>query len=291
MDPRRFDALVKTLSRGGTRRRLLRLVPSLPLASALVAFLDDETDAAGRRKRRKKRHKHQQGEGKDNRKGEKKGKDKGKDKCRPESIAQTCAGKCATITNRCGGQVDCGPCSCGACSICQTCNSATGQCVPNAATAGQACGSTGQTCGGGGTPGVCGCTPTTCAAQGKNCGSIADGCGGTISCGGNGACCGTPNGGTRCQGGACVAATATFAECQGRCNDPGETFPATICGQPATCPACTTCGCGGGSCTGTGPNGFGNYCTSGGGLGSCSSSPCDSDQVCCGGLCKAICTT
>src|SRR4051812_32022551 len=66
-----------------------------------------------------------------------------------------------------------------------------------------------------------------------------------------------------------------------------------ICGQPAACPPCSTCGCGGGlPCTGTGPNGSGVYCFQGGGLGSCPSGSClSSGQVCCGGTCVAPCTT
>jgi hypothetical protein len=65
----------------------------------------------------------------------------------------TCAGlgfNCGSISNGCGGTLNCGTCAGG-----QTCTN-------NICTA---------------------CTPTTCAAQGKNCGSISNGCGGTLNCG------------------------------------------------------------------------------------------------------------
>ena len=75
MDPVRFDRLATSLSSAGTRRVILSLLATLPVVGTLTALLGDETDAAGRRKRRKKRHKHQQGDGKQNRKGQRKGKD------------------------------------------------------------------------------------------------------------------------------------------------------------------------------------------------------------------------
>ncbi len=76
----------------------------------------------------------------------------------PPPAATVCnnAGKnCGTISDGCGGTVNCGTCS------------------------------GGQTCGGGGTENVCGaCVPRTCADLGKDCGVIPNGCGGlTASCG------------------------------------------------------------------------------------------------------------
>ena len=40
MDPSAFDTLVRAFASGGTRRRLLRLVAALPIASALLASGD-----------------------------------------------------------------------------------------------------------------------------------------------------------------------------------------------------------------------------------------------------------
>lgn len=53
MRANRFDRLVMSFSAAGTRRGVMRLVAALPIAGALVALLDEESDAAGRRKRRK----------------------------------------------------------------------------------------------------------------------------------------------------------------------------------------------------------------------------------------------
>ena len=70
----------------------------------------------------------------------------------------TCASagaNCGSLSNGCGGTVQCGTCL------------------------------TPETCGGGGTAGVCGtpCTPKTCADLGFNCGPAGDGCGGSLDCG------------------------------------------------------------------------------------------------------------
>lgn len=53
---------------------------------------------------------------------------------------------CGTISDGCGGTLDCGSCS----GVCDN--------------------------------GVC-CTPETCISLGKSCGSYSDGCGGTLNCG------------------------------------------------------------------------------------------------------------
>jgi hypothetical protein len=73
-----------------------------------------------------------------------------------ECTPVTCASKganCGTISNGCGGVLQCGTCS-----------------DP-------------QTCGGSGTLNVCGCTPASTCPAGQNCGSAPDGCGGAIDCG------------------------------------------------------------------------------------------------------------
>ena len=122
---------LSALTGGRSRRGLLSLLAGLPLAGSLATRLSDEADAAGRRKRHKKRHKHRPGNDKNNRNGKQKGKKKGKKQCTPKPVTVTCAGRCGTVVNNCGAQVDCGSCACTPpCLVCQTCNAATGQCVP-----------------------------------------------------------------------------------------------------------------------------------------------------------------
>jgi hypothetical protein len=156
-----FDRVVRALVSGGSRRRLLGLLGLGSLSGWLIPP-EEAAEAAGRRKRRKKRHHHQQGDGKRNRKGQQNGKDKGKQKCKPEPSSITCAGRCATVTNKCGGQVDCGPCTCATgCPQCQTCDPASGLCVPvaNGTTCDDGDGCTqSDTCQGG----VCAGTPISC---------------------------------------------------------------------------------------------------------------------------------
>src|SRR5688500_14760044 len=105
MDDRHFDTLTLVFTGGDSRRRLLGLLATLPILGGLLGILSpEETDAKGRRKRRKKRHKH------GNRRRRAHG--RGKKKCRAESAAQTCAGKCGSVTNNCQKSVDCGSCLC-----------------------------------------------------------------------------------------------------------------------------------------------------------------------------------
>jgi hypothetical protein len=152
MDPVRFDTMARTLATAGTRRGLVRLLTVFPLGMPLIALLGDAPDAiaddddhgsSGRRKRRKAKHRHQTGNNKENRKGERKGQDKDqgkrRKKCVPDSLARTCAGACATVTNNCGAQVECGSCACTPlCAECETCNDRTGLCEPRSAN--EACG-------------------------------------------------------------------------------------------------------------------------------------------------------
>jgi hypothetical protein len=226
VDAQRFDQLVRSLSEAGTRRGLLRLVASLPLAGALLALWDEEeADAHGRRKRRKKRHKHGKGKNKGNRKGKR----KGKRACQPESAAQTCAGRCGTVTNNCQQSVDCGPCTCTpACPVCQLCDAASRTCGPNPATVGQSCGATGQTCQ---RDGTCACIPRTTCPPGANCGTSADGCGGTLACG----TCPFPN--QPCVNNVCGPCV---PDCRGKACGADDG-----CGSPClsgTCPPPETCG-------------------------------------------------
>ena len=83
--------------------------------------------------------------------------------CTPLTQSQACDDpglNCGTVSDNCGGTIDCGTCS------------------------------GNETCGGGGTANVCGsggCTPLNqtqaCAGQGLNCGSVSDGCSSTYDCG------------------------------------------------------------------------------------------------------------
>jgi hypothetical protein len=192
VDPVRFDSLVKSLSTSGTRRGLVQRLAALPLGMSLAALLgaapgvaakkkktqqqDDDHGSSSRRHRRKAEHRHQTGNNKENRKGERKGKTKvqGRKRCKPQSLAQTCAGKCATVIDNCGTPVECGSCVCTpSCPECQTCNERTGACVP--AFADDACGDPPTCVGGLATPsGTCdragscqpgspvACDPLTC---------------------------------------------------------------------------------------------------------------------------------
>lgn len=75
--------------------------------------------------------------------------------CKPISCVSA-AKNCGTLSDACGGTLDCGTCA-----------------AP-------------ETCGGEGVPNECGtgtCTPTTCAAEGASCGSISDGCSESLDCG------------------------------------------------------------------------------------------------------------
>ena len=115
MDDRNFDALIRKLTAGESRRRLLGLA-STSLGGGLSRLIElEETEGKGRRKRRKKRHKHGSGRRRNH--------DKPQKKCTPDSTAQTCAGKCGTIPNNCKTPVDCGSCACdplcGECFVCQ----------------------------------------------------------------------------------------------------------------------------------------------------------------------------
>jgi len=136
MDPSTVDRLTRAFASAGTRRRLLALLGAFPLATALVPLAQSEVARAGRRRRRKRRH--NPGGEKRNRKGKQKGKHTNTQKgelqpapCVPEPQTTTCAGKCATVSNQ---EVDCGTCVCDPpCpEPCETCDNATGACVPAA---------------------------------------------------------------------------------------------------------------------------------------------------------------
>jgi hypothetical protein len=143
MDHQDFDCLVRSATTIGTRRGLLRLLAALSLPRMFATLCEEERSAA-KRKRPERQKVHQSGNVQS--KGKRKRKKK-KNRCQPDSNARTCARRCGQTTNNCGKQVDCGPCLCSpSCAVCQTCDAASGQCVPNAAFAGQDCGQPGEVC-------------------------------------------------------------------------------------------------------------------------------------------------
>jgi hypothetical protein len=149
MDGRHFDFLARALSARGARRSLLGLLATLPVFGGLLALLDDDAAAKGRRKRRKKGHKH--GKGK-----HKKHKQK---KCHPEPKTTTCADACGQVTNNCQQAVDCGPCTCGGCPTCQVCDAETNACVADPSQRDEPCGEEWQVCQ---SNGNCACDAGTC---------------------------------------------------------------------------------------------------------------------------------
>jgi hypothetical protein len=194
-------------------------------------------------------------------KGKKGTKGKRRRKCRPESAAQTCAGTCGEVRNKCGKTVDCGSCACGSCQICQTCDAGSGQCIPNGSVVGQVCGARqvcqtsgtcacnattcagagpGMTCGGGATPGVCGCTPQTNAAAcgSQTCGTTQNNCGQTVPCTGCTGCC---DGNDCLGGGAASSCGVSGAMC--RACTPFETCGATGCEALPACGGTTNGPC------------------------------------------------
>jgi hypothetical protein len=109
-------------------------------------------------------------------------------------------------------------------------------------------------------------------------------------------CCGAS--GNWCQAGVCVAATATVAECGGRC-DCDDTCSASpirvsipICGQPVNCPACDS-GCEAAGCLKSdhldpGPAGPAYYCV-GDPVGACTVTCSSADLYCIAAHCHPIC--
>src|SRR5215217_5369232 len=230
MDATGFDRLTRSLSRSGTRRGLLHLVAALPLSGALGALLTDASAGKGRREKRKARHHHDQNTRQDQRddahqqrehqqhKAQQK-REKRREKnatpdpgCQPASKAQTCNGQCATVRNNCGTIIDCGPCACGTCVACTSCNPNTGRC--DAAFEEQACGSPGQVC----QVGICACKEGGCA-EGQHCDGTACVCDdqscATGCCDDAGTCHIDDNTACGIGGGVCISCTGQGQTCGG----------------------------------------------------------------------------
>ncbi len=137
MDPSRFDTLVRTLTTGPSRRRLLGVLSALPLVgAALAAVPDDTTVAKGKRKSRGSGHSTVQDPEQDRqrtgseatscaRRCRKKSSKQARRKCRkrctpptPEcTTSQDCptgelceSGVCIPIPDQCTGDTDCDEC-------------------------------------------------------------------------------------------------------------------------------------------------------------------------------------
>src|SRR4051812_13136130 len=153
MDSVRFDRLTKSFSTLGTRRGLLRLLTTLPLAGSVAALLGEESAARDHHSRRKTGHPHHathepdQGHRTDtqrDRPGQRESDavSAQQKKCKPDAKTKTCRGKCGTVKNNCKKKVDCGPCLCQpACPVCQRCEETTRTCVPDLHATGTDCGS------------------------------------------------------------------------------------------------------------------------------------------------------
>ncbi len=130
MDAARFDTLARSLTCGGSRRRVLGLLPGLTLG-ALAPLLHLADAEAGKKKKKKK-----------------------KGRSRPLAAPTvTCSPQC--LGRRCGGN-GCGG-SCGACGQCQTCEPALGLCPMRPDSDDDPC--TGGICCGGA------CCPPACTCQ------------------------------------------------------------------------------------------------------------------------------
>ncbi|MFT4037243.1 MAG: hypothetical protein QM692_03610 [Thermomicrobiales bacterium] len=264
MDPRHFDALAQGLSAGITRRRLLALAAAAPVLGGLLGLLDSEdAGAKDRRRRRKQRHKRRKNPGA--RKGTRSPKRKPQPAaCVPQSVAQTCDGKCGSVTNNCGLTVPCGSCACPApCPSCFVCQehgqNIPASCEADPAQQGQTCGDPGQVCQPGG---ACVCDGGSCA------------------------------GGQRCVAGACVCDSVSCAAgcCDGlTCHIDDDAACGTNGGACQTCPSPQTCGGGGtaGTC-GCTPDCASKACGAADGCGGvCQTGSCPTCQTCVAGVCGA----
>jgi hypothetical protein len=180
MDAETFDRLSRSLTQGRTRRGLITLLASLPLAGAFATLLGEEAAANRPGQNRRNKNQRQSGNNKDNRKGKRN--DQGQNKpgpCTPNGSAcrqgsDCCSNNCfnfvcAATASQCGNTT-CTPTAGGCCqgmccfSPANQCNLANLCCAPNCA--GRQCGPDG--CGGSGTCGSCG-DGSTCNVQTGQC--------------------------------------------------------------------------------------------------------------------------
>ena len=206
MESDRFNRLVQSMTRSGSRRGLLGLLAAVPVFGGLAALLGHEAMGKGRRMRRQKAGHEKDPSAEKHKK--KRSKKKKRKQCRPRPFAITCAGKCGLVPDNCQKTVNCGSCGCNsACPACQRCNSTTQVCEPDPSQTGNACGSAGQLCL---LDGTCACHPETC-----DLGTVCrDGT--CQACGFEGApCCSSNNcqAGEVCIAGACELCGQTGEQC------------------------------------------------------------------------------
>jgi hypothetical protein len=125
--------------------------------------------------------------------------------CGGNCTATTCSAQnanCGTLSDGCGGVLNCGTCPAGqVCGAQQNNQCGTGTCTPT--TCGARCGIQSDGCSGTLDCGPCnGCVPFQCQ-PGIDCGPVADGCGGLVDCGvcRNGNTCGGGGVASKCGGG------------------------------------------------------------------------------------------
>lgn len=120
--------------------------------------------------------------------------------CAPSTCEDVDA-TCGTISDGCGGTVECGDCE------------------------------SPEWCGGGGVDNQCGCTPATCEILGFNCGIVDDGCGGALDCG-------TCSGDQTCGGDPGRSPNVCGCTPQNRCPPGGCGYAPDGCGSVMFCGTC-----------------------------------------------------
>jgi hypothetical protein len=186
--------------------------------------------------------------------------DAGADACVPKTTCPT-GDNCGTVSNGCGGTVNCG-----SCTLPQTCGGGTPSnpnvcgCTPTSTQcpAGDVCGTVNDSCGNpincgsceagtcNTTTHQCSCVPDTCAAHGDNCGPIPDGCGHTLDCGtcpaGQMCGAGTPPVPNHC-GCSLITSCPAPDNCGVISNGCGGTINCGTCGTGSTCVnnVCSVC--------------------------------------------------
>lgn len=259
MDPQRFDTLVRTLTRGSSRRRLLGLLAVLPVMGSALANHDDtsaedkgrgKVTGNGKDKRRKQRQRDQRNRSQEKTTAEacplcRRPDRRGRCVADPSVNFQCCTatggrrGFCllgACFAGRCRGS----NCNDQGCPPCQFCDASSGVCVPDASQDGQ--------------------------------------------------CCTESSGQQFCQSGACVAVpdSGTIQQCQGAC---GVGRTVSLCGKTMACPDCAACTPGCDAACGAalvGPLDTGFYCMKFG-SGLCLTGGCAAGEQCCSISCVSTC--